>query len=114
MDHVKICNKIDQTIKSLTELKALFSAQAEPTLVAQAEPTENLSQFEELKKALFSDKWPVAVNPNLICDPNSSEDKKERGIGILELIIEDQLTKESKFLDFGCGEGHCVTSASKI
>ena len=111
MDHVKICNKIDQTIKSLTELKALFSAQAEPTLVAQAEPTENLSQFEELKKALFSDKWPVAVNPNLICDPNSSEDKKERGIGILELIIEDQLTKESKFLDFGCGEGHCVTSA---
>ena len=105
MDHVRICNKIDQTIKSLTELKELFSE--ESVLTTQSSLVE-ASDFESLKEVLFSDQWPVAVNPSLICD--SEEDKKERGVGILELIIEDSI-KGGKFLDFGCGEGHCVTAA---
>ena len=63
--------------------------------------------FEMLKKAVFTDKWPAAVNSNLVCDPNSETDKIERGKGIVELMVEEDL-KDLKFLDIGCGEGHCA------
>ena len=63
--------------------------------------------FEMLKKALETDKWPAAVNSSLVCDPNSETDKVERGKGVIELMIEENL-KELKFLDIGCGEGHCA------
>ena len=69
------------------------------------------SNFEQLKKAVMSDKWPEAVNPNLICDPNEESDKVERGRGIIELMIEEDL-KGLNFLDIGCGEGHCANLAT--
>jgi 2-polyprenyl-3-methyl-5-hydroxy-6-metoxy-1,4-benzoquinol methylase len=72
-----------------------------------APASEDFGSFEALKKALESDKWPEAVNPNLICDPNSETDKMERGRGIIELMIEEDL-KGLKFLDIGCGEAHSV------
>ena len=60
----------------------------------------------------MSDRWPEAVNPNLICDINSDEDKSERGRGIIDILIEEDL-KDLKFLDFGCGEGHCPAIATE-
>lgn len=69
-------------------------------------PTPN-DEFSQLKEILYSDKWPDAVNKNLICDPNSQEDKIERGRGIVELMIEENLNG-LKVLDFGCGEGQCA------
>lgn len=129
-----ICNQINKAIKSLIDLKNSIMAgnldiaeppkSNEPAIKAQpvqeavvaqvAEPVvESSNDFESLKKALYSDKWPNAVNPSLICDSSSESDKKERGVGILELVIEESV-KDGKFLDFGCGEGHCVASAVEI
>jgi 2-polyprenyl-3-methyl-5-hydroxy-6-metoxy-1,4-benzoquinol methylase len=111
MDQTAICNKIDETIKSLIEIKESIIASPKTEVTTQ---TVTETPFESLKKALYSDKWPAAVNPNLICDPNSDSDKKERGVGIIELVIEEQLKKDEKFLDFGCGEGHCASAAVEI
>ena len=118
MDKTAICNKIDETIKSLIEIKNSITGITEQvTASAVSAPITSddyYGDFESLKKALLSDKWPNAVNPSLICDTNSESDKKERGTGIIELLIEDPLTKDQKFLDYGCGEGHCVSSAPDI
>lgn len=75
--------------------------QVAPPVLAQQDP------YESLVTTLHSNKWPEAVNPNLICNPQSETDKQDRGRGIIELMIEEDL-KELKFLDFGCGEGHAA------
>ena len=82
---------------------------AEP--VAPKNELELGPQFEELKKLLFSDQWPIAVPRELICDESSEEDKKERADGIIDLIVNDSVQNKT-FLDFGCGEGHLPVSAA--
>lgn len=101
MDSKFINEKLDEVIKTLSELKN--------SLQQVVSLREN--KFDSLKQLLLSDKWPEAVNSALICDPNSEEDKKERGIGIVELVVDQSLTENQKFLDYGCGEGHCVNAA---
>lgn len=96
---------------------AAAAATAKPIAAQAAQATQTLDQYlgipdpgseiELLKAALKSPKWPDAVNANLICDPNSDPDKLERGKGIIELMIEEDL-KGLKYLDMGCGEGHTV------
>lgn len=61
----------------------------------------------ELLNLLNSKQWPHAVDPSLICDITSDQDKEDRAEGILDLIIDVHL-ENLKFLDFGCGEGHVV------
>ncbi len=85
---------------------------AAPPVTVPGVNWDSPEDFENLKKALFSDKWPEAVNPHLICDPNSEQDKMERARGIIELMIEEDM-KGLKMLDMGCGEGHCVALASE-
>jgi 2-polyprenyl-3-methyl-5-hydroxy-6-metoxy-1,4-benzoquinol methylase len=70
------------------------------------------SDLEQLKTLLAGKDWPEAVNPVLICDPNSEKDKEDRAVGVIELMVEDDLVGK-KFLDMGCGEGHCVVAAAK-
>lgn len=126
----KINGILDGVINGLLQLKdALNDGDKQPQVTAQATPApvkaeqhlqrkpapvverpaapEDLDSFDALKKALESEKWPEAVNPNLICDPNSESDKVERGRGVIELMIEEDL-KNLKFLDIGCGEGHAA------
>jgi 2-polyprenyl-3-methyl-5-hydroxy-6-metoxy-1,4-benzoquinol methylase len=102
--------------QKLIELQNLLKSKNDPELNAYLETLQELTnvpavqesndaEFEELKKLLESDAWPAAVDPTLICDPNSEEDKLNRAEGILELLIEESL-ENKKFLDFGCGEGH--------
>ncbi len=67
--------------------------------------------FKKLKELLNSDQWPAAVEPSLICDVSSEQDKEYRAEGILDLIIDISLNGLS-FLDFGCGEGHVVEKAA--
>lgn len=67
--------------------------------------------FEVIKELLTSDKWPEAVDPALMVDINSEEDKIARGEGILDAIVETNLGN-LKVLDFGCGLGHMVNSAT--
>lgn len=77
------------------------------SLAAPAPADESLDSFESLRRAVNSSKWPEAVNPHLICNPESNADKAERGRGIIEMLVEDNL-KGLKLLDYGCGEGYCA------
>lgn len=96
--------KIQSIINALQEIQSQVNVDS---IIKTLQEIENVEQeFENLKTKLYSDAWPEAVNSVLICDPKSEDDKKERGIGIVEFLIEDVLTNEDSFLDFGCGEGH--------
>ena len=123
-DLEKLNQSFDQMIQLMMQMKQSLSEEEKPATATaptpaptptpkQADsPTEpELDSFDKLKEALASSKWPEAVNPNLICDPNSATDKTERGRGIIELMIEEDL-KGLKVLDYGCGEGHCVHLAT--
>lgn len=68
--------------------------------------------FESLKALLESDKWPVAIDPEEICDVTNEEDKNERGIGISEILLSDYQGK--KVLDYGCGEGHIIKNSKNL
>lgn len=114
-DLKKFEGALDQMIHLMMDMKESLSdgdeSPEQEVKVQSAKPApavvEDYDGFEQLKEALESDKWPEAVNPNLICDPNSQQDKTERGRGIIELMIEEDL-KGLKFLDAGCGEGQCA------
>lgn len=114
----KLNDLIDAAFNNLLEIKRIINNASEmPAIKTQStnetNPEHDVSgDFESLKKALESDKWPEAVNPNLICDPNNEQDKLERGRGIVELMIEPDL-KGLKVLDFGCGEGHVAFVATE-
>lgn len=84
---------------------------AKPAAAAAPAEATQFGDFESLREALKSDKWPEAVNPRLICDPNSAADKADRGRGIVELMVEEDL-RGLRFLDYGCGEGYCATAAA--
>jgi SAM-dependent methyltransferase len=62
---------------------------------------------------LLENRWPSAVDPILIADPNSEADKVARANGIIHTVIGQPITENTKFLDFGCGEGHVVVAAKK-
>lgn len=78
----------------------------EPIVTKVEDPHSKEKLFELLK----SEAWPVAVDPSLICDTNSEQDKEDRAEGILDLIIDIHM-ENLKFLDFGCGEGHVVNKS---
>jgi len=109
-----IQKSLDKIIHAIMDLKESFAG--EDSLEINDSPTEDNSDidvdsFEKLSVVLKNDKWPQAVNSALICDPHSENDKEERGRGIIELMIEEDL-KNLKFLDYGCGEGHCAFASS--
>ena len=115
-DIQKVNESLEAAVQSLLNLKKALNE--EPQVQAQSESplpkekTVDYDSFESLKNAVKSDKWPAAVNPNLICDPNSQKDKEERARGIIELMIEEDL-KGKKFLDFGCGDGSVVATSTE-
>lgn len=86
----------DEQLKNMKENMVL-----NPKIKEQAE------EFDVLKNLLFSEEWPSAVEPNLICDVNNEQDKEDRAEGIIDIIIDVNLENKS-FLDFGCGQGHVV------
>jgi 2-polyprenyl-3-methyl-5-hydroxy-6-metoxy-1,4-benzoquinol methylase len=98
---------VEQPSVSNTETKDLS-----PSLLPPASSEEDLGTFDMLVKAINSNKWPEAVSPNLICDPDTEIDKMDRGRGIVELMIEEEL-KDLKVLDYGCGEGHFAYIAAE-
>ena len=69
---------------------------------AVAPPTH----FDKLKELLRSTDWPVAVNQNLIADPDSESDRVSRANGILDFVVKKNVAG-LKLLDFGCGDGYC-------
>lgn len=102
---------MQQIITGLIEMKQFFQElDGKPIQVQSVSDPEELDSFEKIRKGLESDRWPAAVNPNFVCDPNSKLDKIERGRGIIESTIDEDL-KGKKLLDIGCGEGHVVLHA---
>ncbi len=87
---------IEQQQKEIQEIRSSLALKIAPSIPPQ-----------ELVDLLNSNDWPTAVDPSLICDANSDQDKEDRAEGILDLIIDVHL-ENLKFLDFGCGEGHVV------
>ena len=100
--------------KKAHRIKDLLSACSEQSDLIQRIIIEVEPGFErsKLKALLKSDKWPLAVNPNLIVNNDSYQDKLERGESILDAFIENGLINK-RFLDFGCGEGHTAKAASE-
>ena len=109
-------SKIVNGFMDLKDVLKQISANTENNTNVQSQSVPELqineNDFETLKAALESDRWPEAVNKSLICDPESETDKVERGKGIIELMIDENLDEGGlKILDFGCGEGHCAQVA---
>lgn len=72
-------------------------------------PNKYELELDQIKGLLDAD-WPLAVPSDRIC---SSESKQiERANGIVNLFVSEYL-KDKRFLDFGCGEGHCVAAAQR-
>lgn len=119
----ELSKSVDEAVAILLDLRKKINREMNNKANKKTEPTEALTEttesipsedlegFSALKRALESDKWPEAVNPNLICHPDNEGEKLERGRGIIELMIEEDL-KDLKFLDFGCGEGQCAFAAA--
>jgi len=116
---------IDNMIANLSELKKALQEDKNEVQAQSVEPpvfnrrpllsesavNDDFSSFESLAKALQSNKWPEAVNPNFVCSPTSETAKLERGRGIIKLMIEEDLA-DKKFLDMGCGQGHTAYLAA--
>lgn len=118
-DLVLCSQKIDELVNLLTSIqsKVADATKLHALITASAEFKEYLNQtnlslsFEDLKTALLSDNWPVAVDKSLICDPNDEESKKERAYNIVDFLVKKD---GGKFLDFGCGEGHTTYAAKDL
>lgn len=67
-------------------------------------------QFESIRKEVSKEEWPLAVDPDCICE--DEEKKSIRASAILDMYVAEYL-KDKKFLDFGCGEGHVAHEANK-
>lgn len=115
VDKNKLLAALDQIIDGFSQMRTALSPSDLFSTLSVPQPTEQLDDmgsFEKLHKALQSDRWPEAVNKNLVCDPNSETDKENRGRGIVELLIEESIANK-KFLDYGCGDGHTTAYAAK-
>lgn len=98
---------IDEIILKLTEVIGLLKSNGNSN---NSVNSVNSANFNQVKAMLYSPDWPEATDPTLICDITSENDKIERGRGIVELLIDKNLT-DLKFLDYGCGEGYSVIHA---
>lgn len=65
----------------------------------------------DLFELVKTEDWPEAVPETQIVDETSEKDRMDRAEGIVDSLIDSLENK--KFLDFGCGEGHCVKYSSK-
>lgn len=79
-------------------------------LIVEARPDFHPSRLRHLLK---SDRWPHAVNPNLVIDRNSKNDQMARAAHIVSQLIKRPLDGK-KFLDFGCGEGYVSLHAEQL
>jgi 2-polyprenyl-3-methyl-5-hydroxy-6-metoxy-1,4-benzoquinol methylase len=107
---VSVLNKEVETPKIETVKGKLLEFQQSVEAPKPVVETPKIEIPVELLNLLNSKEWPAAVDPALICDITSDQDKEDRAEGILDLIIDTHL-ENLKFLDFGCGEGHVINKS---
>lgn len=73
-------------------------------------PSKYELEINQIKELLDVDGWPQAIGADRICTSESQQ--KERANGIINIFVSEYL-KGKRFLDFGCGEGQCVSVAQK-
>lgn len=102
---------IQNHIRTLDQMKQFFLSLLDDPVIALSEnEPDKLAELTTLRMLSKSDDWPAATD--LICSEDE-ESKFIRAKGIIEDLIPYSL-ENMKFLDFGCGEGHVASIASKI
>lgn len=117
MDLNKLVESLDKIISGFQEFRNTVATDLPTNQVNLSAQTvevkeEELDSFEKLKTALMSDRWPAALPPEAICNIESVEEKRERGVGVIEVMVEEILNGK-KFLDYGCGEGYTTLAAAQ-
>lgn len=69
------------------------------------------TELKAIREELESDRWPIAVVPEMICA--SEEQLQERAESILNVVVAESLDRRT-FLDFGCGTGHVAMRAKEL
>lgn len=69
------------------------------------------TELKAIREELESDRWPVAVAPEMIC--TSDEQAQQRAESILNMVVAENVQNRT-FLDFGCGAGHVAALAKKM
>lgn len=106
MNQSEILGKIQKLRNMITDLENAVRGEGEKALASVK------SDFEELKKLVFSDEWPEAVPSDLICDEKSEVDKTNRAEGVVEVLVSEPV-EGKRCLDFGTGEGHVTRELAK-
>lgn len=105
-------NEIDEQIRLLNKTIDFLNALKQEKIKIRTEIPKVLpAEFEILKKLLESDAWAPAVDPVLICNSESEDNKLDRAEALMDLLLPIAASGKpdiagKKFLDFGCGEGH--------
>jgi 2-polyprenyl-3-methyl-5-hydroxy-6-metoxy-1,4-benzoquinol methylase len=99
----EILDKLDVVIGLLQQLVTQREQHAQRQQLPQQQTQRQIiPRSDILIEMVKSPDWPEAVPGDLICT-ESETDKQERAEGIIEMMLPPNITK---FLDFGCGEGH--------
>jgi len=99
---MKLKAKTKEQIKELLDL-----CNSNPSIIRQLEVHVDVNDIKSLVMSSF---WPQAVDSTLIVD--NEEEKYYRAMSIVNVMV-GQNVEGKKFLDFGCGEGHCVIAAAQ-
>lgn len=100
---------VGDMVEEFANHKGVKSLPIQPQIIPQQ--INDDEEFTLLTGYLQDTNWPNAVEPALICNQESEEEKFDRAEGILDMVV-TKTVKNVKFLDFGCGQGHVVEKAS--
>ena len=93
--------------KTKEQIKELFDLCGQLSIIKQLEAHVEVT---DIKSLVMSNFWPPAVDSTLIVD--NEEEKYYRAMSIINIMVSQNI-EGKKFLDFGCGEGHCVIAAAQ-
>jgi len=110
MDPISILEKIQSIRSALDEIEIAIGMKGYG--INSSKETFPKGDFDKIKSMLMSNDWPVAVDPELICDENNEQDKMNRAQGIVRIMIAEPVVNK-KILDFGTGEGHVIHAAAE-
>lgn len=107
--------RMENTLKDVKALLQIIAGRENgaTSLSSLKSATEiDYPEFDDMKALLNGPDWPMAVDPDLICDEGKIEDRQDRAAGIMDFLIDEPL-RGRRFLDFGCGEGLSVAEAMR-